>query len=74
MGISGPSLSASYVYDYEGKRIKRTVGGVQTVSLYQAEDIVKETTGGTVTGYLHGTGIDGPVLLDRGGGQVLLLQ
>ena len=67
VGISGPSLSASYVYDYEGKRIKRTVGGVQTASLYQAEDIVKETSGATVTSYLHGTGIDDPVLLDRGG-------
>jgi len=66
-GISGGSVSASYVYDYQGERIKKTVGGVETGYLYQAEDIIKESSGGVVTDYLHGIGIDDPVMLDRSG-------
>ena len=65
VGISGPSTSASYVYDFQGNRIKKTVSGVETAYLYLAEDIVKETTGGITTNYLHGIGIDEPVMMDR---------
>jgi len=67
VGISGPSTSASYVYDYQGDRIKKTMSGVETNYLYLSEDIVKETTGGIITNYLHGIGIDDPVMMDRGG-------
>jgi len=65
VGISGPSTSASYVYDYQGNRIKKTVSGAETAYLYLSEDIIKETSGGITTNYLHGIGIDDPVMMDR---------
>jgi len=67
VGISSGTVSASYAYDYQGERIKKTIGGVETGYLYQAEDIIKETSGGTVTNFLHGIGIDDPAMLDRAG-------
>jgi len=67
VGISSGTVSASYAYDYQGERIKKTIGGVETGYLYQAEDIVKETSGGNSTNYLHGIGIDDPAMLDRAG-------
>jgi YD repeat-containing protein len=67
VGISGPSTSASYACDYQGNRIKKTVSGVETAYLYLSEDIVKEATAGISTNYLHGIGIDEPVMMDRAG-------
>jgi RHS repeat-associated protein len=67
VGISGSSVSAAYVYGFQGDRIKKTVSGVETGYFYYAEDIVKETTGGQVTDYLHGTGIDEPIMMARAG-------
>jgi RHS repeat-associated protein len=67
VGISGPSTSASYVYGYQGERIKKTVSGTETSYLYLSEDIVKETSGGVSANYLHGIGIDEPVMMDRVG-------
>jgi hypothetical protein len=65
VGIS--TASASYAYDYVGRRIKKTVSGTETAYLYNSEDIVKETTGALVTDFIHGNGIDEPVMLDRSG-------
>jgi RHS repeat-associated protein len=67
VGISGPSTNAYYVYDYQGNRLKKTVGGMETSYLYLSEDIVKDTSSGIVTNYLHGIGIDEPVMMDRAG-------
>ena len=47
-GISGASVNASYVYDYMGNRVKKTVTGTDTAYFHNGEDIVKETTGGVV--------------------------
>ena len=66
-GINGGSVSTTYSYNYMGDRIKKMVAGVETGYLYQAEDIVKETSGGIVTDYLHGIRIDDPVVLNRSG-------
>jgi RHS repeat-associated protein len=65
VGIS--TANASYAYDYAGRRIKKTVSGTETAYLYNGEDIVKETNGALVMDYLHGIGIDEPVMLDRSG-------
>jgi RHS repeat-associated protein len=67
VGISGPSVNASYVYNFQGNRIKKTVSGAETAYLYLSEDIAKETTGGVVTNYLQGIGIDEPVMMERAG-------
>ena len=67
VGISGPTVNAAYVYDYTGRRTKKTVTGTETNYYYNNEDIVKETVGGTVADYLHGIGIDEPVMMDRAG-------
>jgi len=67
VGISSPTVNASYVYDYLGNRVRKTADGSESIYLYNSEDIVKETKGVIDTNYLHGIGIDEPVMMDRGG-------
>jgi YD repeat-containing protein len=69
VGISSPTMDASYVYDYLGNRVRKTVSGTETTYLYNSEDIVKEITGEIDTDYLHGIGIDEPVMMDRSGAE-----
>jgi len=69
VGISSPTVDASYVYDYQGNRVRKTANGAESIYLYNDEDIVKETTGGVETDYLHGVGIDEPVMMDRAGAE-----
>jgi len=58
VGISSPTVDASYVYDYQGDRVRKTANGTESIYLYSGEDIVKETTGRIDTNYPHGIGID----------------
>jgi len=67
VGINSPTVNASYVYDYLGSRVRKTADGIESIYLYNDEDIVKEITGGIDTSYLHGIGIDEPVMMDRAG-------
>jgi len=67
LGISSPTVDASYVYDYLGDRVRKIANGTESIYFYNGEDIVKETTGGIDTNYLHGIGIDESVMMDRGG-------
>jgi len=55
------------VYDYQGNRVRKTADGIESIYLYNDEDIVKEITGGVDTNYFHGVGIDEPVMMDRSG-------
>jgi len=55
------------VYDYLGSRVRKTADGIESIYLYNDEDIVKEITGGVDTNYFHGVGIDEPVMMDRSG-------
>jgi len=57
------------VYDYLGNRVRKTANGTESIYLYNGEDIVKEATGGIDTNYLHGIGIDEPVMMDRAGAE-----
>jgi len=67
VGIIGPSINVSYIYNYSGKRIKKNVNGAELTFLYAYGKIVKETSGGNTTDYLQGSGIDRPVMMDKAG-------
>ena len=59
VGISGPSVNASFVYDGIGRREKKTINGNLTEFLYDRRNPVQETSGATVlANILPGLGID----------------
>jgi RHS repeat-associated protein len=59
-GISGPGMSASFVYDGLGRREKKTINGTVTEFLYDRLNPVQETSGATIlANILPGLGIDG---------------
>jgi len=59
VGISGPSVNASFVYDGLGRRESKTVNGSLTEFLFDGRNPVQETSGGTVlANILPGLGID----------------
>jgi RHS repeat-associated protein len=64
-GITGP-VTASYGYDYQGRRRVKTVGGVTTKYLYDGLNLVGEL-GASPADYLFGPGIDEPLAMNRGG-------
>jgi RHS repeat-associated protein len=59
IGISGPSVNASFVYDGLGRREKKTINGSLTEFLFDGVNPVQETSGATVlANILSGLGID----------------
>jgi RHS repeat-associated protein len=59
VGISGPSVNASFVYDGIGRREAKTINGTLTEFLYDGVNPVQETAGTTVlANILPGLGID----------------
>jgi RHS repeat-associated protein len=64
-GMSGPE-TASYLYDYQGRRRAKTVGGVTTKYLYDGLNLIGEL-GASPAEYLFGPGIDEPLAMSRGG-------
>jgi RHS repeat-associated protein len=58
-GISGPGVSATFVYDGLGRREKKTINSDVTEFLYDGLNPVQETSGSTVlANILPGLGID----------------
>lgn len=58
-GISGPAVSASFVYDGLGRREKKTINSTLTEFLFDGRNPVQETSGSTVlANILPGLGID----------------
>ncbi|MGI0013411.1 MAG: DUF6531 domain-containing protein, partial [Nitrososphaera sp.] len=58
-GISGPNVTANFVYDGLGRREKKTVNSNLTEFLYDGVNPVQETSGATVlANILAGLGID----------------
>jgi len=58
-GISGPGMSATFVYDGMGRREKKTINGSLTEFLYDGLNPVQETSGATVlANIVPGLGID----------------
>jgi RHS repeat-associated protein len=61
IGISGPAVSASFVYDALGRRVSKTINGVRTEYQYDRQDIASEIRGGAVgVSYLRSLNIDEP--------------
>jgi len=59
VGISGPGLSASFVYDGMRRRAKKTVNGSLTEFLFDGVNPVQETSGATIlANILTGLGVD----------------
>jgi RHS repeat-associated protein len=59
-GITGGGLTASYSYDYLGRRKSKTVGGITTTNLYDGQNLIREV-GSTTTDYIFSPGIDEPL-------------
>lgn len=66
-GASNGSTVASYTYDPFGRRICKTVNGVTTNYVYDGQDIAASITGGNVTHFVHGPGVDEHLALVQGG-------
>lgn len=67
--ITGPGLSASFVYDALGRRISKAVNGVTTRYLHDGNDIVQEIGGGAVgVSYIRSLDIDEPFMRQQSGG------
>jgi RHS repeat-associated protein len=59
VGLSGPGVSATFVYDGLGRREKKTINSSVTEFLYNGVNPVQETSGATVlANILTGLGID----------------
>jgi RHS repeat-associated protein len=61
------AATASYTYDYQGRRTSKTVGGITTTYLYDGLNLLRETVGGTPADYAFGPGIDEPMAQYRSG-------
>lgn len=58
--------SASYAYDYHGRRTVTTVGGASTSHLYSGLERIADI-GASPAEYLFGPGLDEPLAMARGG-------
>lgn len=56
--MSGPGLTASFLYDGMGRRIRKTVNGASTDYLYDGLSTVQEISGGTPVANLLTGGLD----------------
>jgi len=67
--VDRPGIVAEYRYDALGRRIEKNVNGVSTRYAYDNEDIAVELDGANIIQalYIHGPGIDEPLLLGRFG-------
>jgi RHS repeat-associated protein len=52
---------ATFRYDPLGRRIEKVGGGVTTRCVYDAEDVLYKSAGGSTTTYFHGPRIDEPL-------------
>ncbi|HPS78814.1 MAG TPA: hypothetical protein PLS53_11715 [Thermoanaerobaculaceae bacterium] len=57
-------VTASYTYDYQGRRTSKTTGGTTTSYLYEGLNLVR-TGGASQADYLFGPGIDEPLAIHR---------
>ncbi|MGH9837934.1 MAG: putative Ig domain-containing protein [Blastocatellia bacterium] len=68
IGITGGSSSASYQYDFLGRRVGKTVNGTTREFLYDGpKPAVEYLNGAQVARYTYGIGIDEPLMVVRGG-------
>jgi len=62
----GGAATASYAYDYQGRRTSTTTGGATTTYLFDGANVVRESSGSAAE-YLFGPGTDEPLAMSRGG-------
>ncbi|MHC4620384.1 MAG: RHS repeat-associated core domain-containing protein [Planctomycetota bacterium] len=71
------NLSATYTYDAQGRRVSKTVDGIETRYVYDGDQVICEYDGSgrLIRKFVYGTGIDEPVRMavldppaDIGGG------
>jgi RHS repeat-associated protein len=59
VGISGPSVNASFVYDGDGRRQKKTINGISTDFLHDGANPVQESSGAVIlANILSSLGVD----------------
>lgn len=58
VGLSGPSVSASFGYDALGRRIQKVINGVATTYQYDGLDVIRESGGGGDASYLRTLAVD----------------
>ena len=63
--ISG-AATASYTYDYQGRRTSKTVSGSTTTYLYDGLNLIR-ASGSSTGDYLFGPGIDEPLAMSQSG-------
>jgi RHS repeat-associated protein len=61
------SPTATYRYDYQGRRSTKTASGATATYLYEGQNLVSETRAGSRTYYLFGPGIDEPLAMAADG-------
>ncbi len=67
--ISGPSLSASFVYDGLGRRTSKTINSATTGFWYDGADVLAELAGTTPSAtYIRSLSIDEPFIRKQSGG------
>jgi RHS repeat-associated protein len=64
VGMTGPGLTASFVSDYLGRRVSKTINGTPTTFLNDGADLVSEITGSGASQTLHGPILDEPLARD----------
>src|SRR5207245_2121204 len=68
--ISGPGVSASFVYDALGRRVSKTINSVAAQYFYDGKDIVQEIGGSSVGAiYLRSLSIDEPFVRQSSGSE-----
>jgi RHS repeat-associated protein len=65
---------ASFQYDPLGRRVEKVAGGTTSAYAYDGEDILRLTSGATVTKHVHGRGIDEPLASEDGSGVMTYLS
>jgi RHS repeat-associated protein len=59
--------TATYTYDYQGRRTSKTEAGVTTIYLYDGLNPISETVSGAPTYVLNGPSIDEPLAISASG-------
>lgn len=67
--LGPPGHSYVYDYDYQGRRVSKTIDGTKTSYLYDGLNFIREKSGSSLTyaaDYLYGPGVDEPLAMKRG--------
>jgi RHS repeat-associated protein len=57
---------ARFAYDPVGRRVEKAAGGATAAFTYDGSNILREVRGGASLSYVHGSGVDAPLVVDSG--------